>query len=344
MDSIQILNNDYIRAAFFIVGSILLAEIVRLILDRYARVVAARTKSDLDDITIRIIRKPIRVLVYSLGVFSALNALPLPVSYDSWTRRITYGLVILVLSYVAAQLLSVLVGKWLKVEKGYDRTPLLLNKLVMTIVYSVGIIMILEEFNIAISPLVATLGVGGLAVGLALQPTLSNFFSGVYILSSKPVRVGDFIELPAASISGYVEDVSWRTTRIRTLPNTLVIVPNSRMADSIIVNNSEPDLEIAALIQCGVAYGSDLVKVERVTIEVATEIQKTVTGAVPTFTPFIRYNGFGDSNINFTIILRVASYVDQYLVIHECFKALVARYDNEGIDISWPVRKIVSQN
>ncbi len=204
--------------------------------------------------------------------------------------------------------------------------------------------MILSYFKIEITPLVATLGIGGLAVGLALQNTLSNFFAGLYMVADKPITVGDFIELPDADISGYVEDIGWRSTRIKTLPNTVVIVPNSKLAENIIVNDSLPEHEMAALVQCGVAYGSDLKKVEKATIDVARKIQKTVPGAVKTFEPFIRYHTFGDSNINFTIILRVEKFVDKYLVTHEFIKALKERYDKEGIEISWPVRKIYQFN
>ena len=88
----------------------------------------------------------------------------------------------------------------------------------------------------------------------------------------------------------------------------------------------------------------DLDKVEKVTIDVAKTIQKTVPGAVKTFEPFIRYHTFGDSNINFSVILRVEKFVDKYLITHEFIKALKARYDKEGIEISWPVRKVYYSN
>jgi len=94
------------------------------------------------------------------------------------------------------------------------------------------------------------------------------------------------------------------------------------------------------VVQCGVSYKSDLGKVEKVTIDVAKKIQEKIPGAVKTFEPFIRYHTFGDSNINFSIILRVEEPVARYLIIHEFIKALKARYDKEGIEISWPVRKI----
>jgi len=179
-----------------------------------------------------------------------------------------------------------------------------------------------------------------LFIALALQSTLSNFFAGLNILSDRQIEVGDFVELEGTDLSGFVEDIGWRSTRIRTLPNTLVIIPNSKLAETTIINRSKPVPEMSVIIQCGVDYRSDLAKVEKVTIEVAKEIQKTVPGAIKTFEPFIRYHTFGDSNINFSIIIRIEKPIDKYLVTHEFIKALKASYDQEGIEISWPIRKL----
>jgi small-conductance mechanosensitive channel len=180
---------------------------------------------------------------------------------------------------------------------------------------------------------------GGLAVALALQNTLSNVFAGIHIVSDRPINFGDYIHVEGG-VSGFVEDIGWRSTRVRTLPNTLVIIPNSKLAESIITNYSLPVLEMSAVIQCGVDYGSDLEKVERVTIDVAKQIQKTIPGAKRDFQPFIRYHTFDESNINFSIILRVEEPAAKYIVTHEFIKALKKRYDEEGIEISWPIMKI----
>jgi small-conductance mechanosensitive channel len=97
---------------------------------------------------------------------------------------------------------------------------------------------------------------------------------------------------------------------------------------------------MAVLVNLGVHYGSDLQKVEQVTVEVAKEVMKEVAGGVPGFQPFIRYNTFGDFSINFTVILRGKEFVDQYLIKHEFIKRLHARYKKEGIVIPFPIRAI----
>ncbi len=335
-----LIYNEYSQFLLIILGSIIFAKVFHFILSRYIKKIAEKTKTDIDDILVGIIKKPLYLLIILTGLYLALKSLSFFTSYILWIDKIFFVVSILIVALVSSKILSIFTSRWLKVQKRFEKTPKLINKIVTIVIYLIALLMILSYFKIEITPLVATLGLGGLAVGLALQATLSNFFAGLHIISDRPVNVGDFVELPDANVSGYVEDIGWRSTRIRTLPNQIIIVPNSKLAESIIINDSLPEQEMAALVQAGVAYESDLKKVEKVTIDVAKRIQKAIPGAVKTFEPFIRYHTFGDSNINFTVILRVEKFVDKYLVTHEFIKALKERYDKEGIEISWPVRKI----
>ena len=331
--------NEYFRSLLILLGSIIFAGIFNFILKTYIKKLTERTKSDIDDTLLKLITKPVSILLFVIGLYFSLKSLSILIPYTLWIDRLFFVIFMLVISLLASRILSFLISRWLKVKKRFEKTPRLLSKIVTIVIYLIALLMILSYLKIEITPIVATLGLGGLAVGLALQSTFSNFFSGLYLLSDRPVTIGDYIKLEG-DISGYIEDVGWRSTRIRTLPNTIVIIPNSKLAESVIINNSLPEHEMAALVQCGVAYGSDLKKVEEVTVDVARKIQKTVPGAVKSFEPFIRYHTFGDSNINFSVILRVEKFVDKYLVTHEFIKALKERYNKEGIEISWPVRKI----
>ncbi len=335
-----LLQNEYILALVLIGGSVLIGALLHFTIRKYIKAWADKTKTHLDDFLLAILTKPLYIFIIFTGIFLAMRALSFFNPYQLWITRVYYVIVVVLAATALAKVMSVFMGHWLKVHKRYENTPRLINKVVTIIIYLIAFLMILGYFDVKITPLLATLGIGGLAVGLALQNTLSNFFAGLHIITDRPVNVGDFVELDGGAVSGYVEDIGWRSTRIRTLPNTIVVVPNSKLAESTIINDSLPEHEMAALLQCGVSYDSDLEKVEKVTTEVATHIQKTVPGAVKKFEPFIRYHTFGDSNINFTIILRVEKLVDKYLVTHEMIKALKKRYDKEGIEISWPVRKI----
>jgi len=187
--------------------------------------------------------------------------------------------------------------------------------------------------------MIAGVGLGALAIGLALQSTLANFFAGVHLLSDRPIDVGDYIEIDE-NAKGIVEDIGWRSTRIRTLTDNLLIIPNGKLAESNITNFSKPKQDLSVWVPCGVAYESDLKKVEKVTLEVAKKIQQTVEGAVKDFDPVFRYIEFGESNINFIAILRVKDPMKRFVVRNEFIKDLKEQFDKEKIEISWPIRKI----
>jgi small-conductance mechanosensitive channel len=322
-----------------LVGFAIITKIVQFILVKYVRGIAARTKTDIDDIILKIITKPLCIFIMFAGLYFALKSLSVFAPYFTQLDAIFFVGTVLLLSLIISRILGVLLSRWLKVQKKYEKMPKLIGNMVAIVIYLMAFLMILNQFGIEITPLIAAFGLGGLAIGLALQNTLSNFFAGLHIITDRPINFGDFIEIEGG-LSGFVEDVGWRSTRVRTLPNTLVIIPNSKLAESVITNYSLPVLEMSTVIQCGVAYGSDLEKVENVTIEVAKKIQETVPGAVKTFQPLVRYHTFGDSNINFSIILRVEEPAAKYIVTHEFIKALKKRYDEERVEISWPVRKI----
>jgi small-conductance mechanosensitive channel len=211
------------------------------------------------------------------------------------------------------------------------------------IILLIGLLTILGNVGIDITPMLTTLGVVALGISLALQDTLGNLFAGFYITSDKPFEVGDYIRLEGGD-DGYVEHIGWRSTRIRTLPNNIVVIPNKKITESVLTNYYKPSTQMACLVNLNVAYGSDLENVERVTIDAARQIMKTARGGAPEFEPFIRYNTFGESGIGFTVIMRVNEYVDKYLVTHEFIKVLYKRYKEEGIEIPLPQRVLHIQN
>jgi small-conductance mechanosensitive channel len=220
---------------------------------------------------------------------------------------------------------------------GNIKSPVeLLTKIVL---FVIGGMLILDNLGVSLTPLLTTLGIGSLAVAIALQDTLGNAFAGLHIKADQPIEVGQFIRLEGGD-EGYVERIGWRSTRIRMLPNKSAVVPNSKLVQSTIVNYDLPDPEVAVLVQVGVHYDSDLNKVERVTCEVGRDIMRRVKGAVPHFEPFIRFHTFNQSSIDFTVILRARTFVDNYLVKHEFIKALQERYREEGIVIPFPIRTL----
>jgi small-conductance mechanosensitive channel len=336
----ELLQNEYFIAFMIFVGSVIIALIVNFILKTYVKKLTQKTQSDFDDLLLKAFTKPFSILIIFVGLYLAFKRISM---LDPHAVFVDNGFLVLctfTVAYIVSRVFNVLIAHWLHVQKKYEQTPKLISKIVAVVFYLIAGMVILAYFKVEVTPLIATLGLGGLAVGLALQDTLSNFFAGLHIITDKPISVGDFIELENGAIMGTVEDISWRSTRIKTAANTIVIVPNAKLAGSTIVNDSLPDQETEIVVQCGVGYGEDLKKVEKVTLDVAKKIQETVPGAVKGFEPTMRYHTFADSNINFSVSLRLQNIKERFNVRHEFIKALKERYDRERIDISFPVRKI----
>jgi len=209
------------------------------------------------------------------------------------------------------------------------------------LVLVVGGLVLLSSLGIQITPILTALGVGGLAVALALQDTLSNLFAGMHLLADHPIRVGDYVKI-ADSVEGYVIDVGWRSTRVRRLENTVVVVPNKRVAESIITNYDLPEPRIGIGVQVRVSYTADPDHVERVLIDEAVKAAADVPGLLAEPAPSVRLiPGFGESSLEFSLGCQVATFVDQYFVQHELRRRILRRFHQEGIEIPPPVRSVL---
>lgn len=206
-------------------------------------------------------------------------------------------------------------------------------------VVMLGALLILNALNISITPVLTALGVGGLAVALALQDTLGNLFAGIQIIAGKQIRPGDYIEL-GPNQAGYVEDITWRYTTIRKPSNNLVVVPNSTLATSIVTNYQLPAEELSVLMNIGIAYGADLELAERIAKEVAAETVAALSPDMVGYEPFARFHTFGDSAIEMTVGLRADEFTDQWELRHQFIKRLKKRFDEEGIEIPFPQRVV----
>ena len=310
----------------------------KIIFERLAKW-SKNTGIQLGDIIISAVKGPFIIWVLMLGIYFALAVSQLPERVVGVANKTLLALgifsVTLVLANLSVRLIKIHSGK---LEVALPVTSLTQN-IARVVVFVIGILIILNSLDISITPILATLGVGGLAVALALQDTFSNFFAGFHIIAARQIKVGDYVKLDTGE-EGYVVDITWRTTKIRMLPNNVVLIPNEKLTKAIVINYYMPDKEMAVLVNVGVHYNSDLEKVEKVTCEVAKEVMKDVPGGVPDFQPFVRYNTFGDSSIGFTVVLRAKEFVDQYLIKHEFIKRLHQRYAKEGIIIPYPIRAI----
>lgn len=320
--------------------SLILYYTIRGILFRFLHRWAAKTHSKLDDIVIESLKIPSIYWGLAIGLYISIGISEIPEKYSFYLIKILYIIVILSVTITLANLTARILKEYIQ-ETGIPiPTTGLAHGLIKGIILIIGFLIILHGLGVSITPLITALGVGGLAVALALQDTLANLFAGIHILVEKSLRVGDFVKLETGQ-EGYVEDIGWRTTKVRMLPNNMVIIPNNKLAQSILTNYYLPEKRMSLLIPISVSYAADPEKVEKILIEEAKQGAKDIPGLLSEPEPFVRFiPGFGDSSLDFTLICQVREFVDQYLAQHELRKRIFKRFKGEGIEIPFPHRTV----
>ncbi|MDI6819795.1 MAG: mechanosensitive ion channel [Candidatus Hodarchaeaceae archaeon] len=239
---------------------------LNLILNTYTVALAKKTKTKIDDIVIGATKTPLMVILTLAGLGMALRYTPfLPEWIAPHIPTIFEILIALVAIYCTIKILSGLIGYYGVIRPSLKTIVPTLDKVMKFLAAFIGLMVILDILGVSVTAPLAALGIGGIAIAFALQSTLSDFLSGVYLMADRPIRVGDYIKLETGQ-EGYVLDIGWRSTKMRELPNNVIVVPNSKLAGAIITNYYLPQPEMSVLVQVGVSYDSDLKKVEKVTL------------------------------------------------------------------------------
>ncbi len=300
---------------------------------------AEHHKTEIGQVIITALRGPFGIWFLILGLYFAFEISGLPQETVHLAAKLLLVLGIFSVTLVLANIAGGLIRVYSAQIEGKLPPTSLTQNIARIIIFGIGLLIILNSLGISITPILATLGVGGLAVAMALQETLSNLFAGFHVIAARQIKIGDYIKLDSGE-EGYVIDINWRTTKIRMLPNNVVLVPNAKLVQAIVTNYYLPDKKMAVLVNVGVHYNSDLKKVEEITCQVAKEVMEQVPGGVPGFQPFIRYHTFNQHSIDFTVILRAREFTDQYLIKHEFIKRLHQCYRQEAVVIPYPIRAI----
>jgi small-conductance mechanosensitive channel len=246
---------------------------------------------------------------------------------------------IAVLFWAAQRLLNALISTKPVVESLTPGMFALLRTILRAGVFILMLLVIVDSLGISITPILASLGVGSIAVALALQDTLGNLFSGLYILIDRPLALGDTVRLDNG-IEGTVSQIGWRSTHLQLSSADTVVIPNSRLASAILTNYSLPRPETAVSVEACVGYESDLDRVEKVAKEVGDAVMKADYGGVPAYQSSVRFHAFAESSIQFTVTMHAKGFADKARLRHEYMKALKRRFDQEGIRFPYPQRVV----
>ncbi len=305
------------------VAVISLGLVARRLLFTRLRKWAQSTATRVDETLLDALYSPFLLWIVILAIDVATDVSQLPRNVTFWSQRALLVLWILSLTLVATRLASRLVRIYLPIGT-------LAEFLASLLAGSLGALMLLRAFGIDITPILTALGVGGLAVALALQDTLSNLFAGFYVSVAGHIRVGDFIQLETGQ-RGYVADIGWRSTTLRERANNLIIIPNNKLGQSTVSNFHLPQRRMALPISIGVSFDADLDKVERVLLEIVNSTE--VPGLLKDPAPTVLLQGFGERSLDFQLTCQIEEFEDQFAVQHELRKRIVERFRQEGIVI-----------
>ena len=333
-------EHDMLQLFIYTVSGFLIGLFLHKIIMPLIARLAAKTSIKSDDLIIKTIRKWVIPWFLALGLYLGLKQLNLESRFYLWIENGLLIFYVLSATLIIARVVSGLIKIKAADSDNIIPSSSIISNIVIVIIYCIGLLIILQSQGISITPVLTALGVGGLAVALALQPTLSNLFAGLQIISSGNFNRGNFVKL-ASGEDGFIEDITWRSTSIRAMSDHIIIVPNSRLADMIVTNYHLPQTELSFSVEVSVSYDSDLNHVENVTKAVIKETLNETEGGIKDFEPIIVFYSFGDSRTNLKAILRVNTYVAQFEVKSNFIKKLHARYNAEGINIPNPVRTVL---
>jgi MscS family membrane protein len=334
---------DLIVAAAIVIFAYALAKAVKYFIVKIAPGLASKTRTSLDDHVLKAVNGPLQVFIVTVGIyvaFATLNDLPGTIS-DNMAAILTIALI-----YIAAYMLSNLATaliNWYKAdiaprtESELDDVLMpFLSKAVGIIIFILASLMVLAVFNIDITPLIATLGVGGIAVALAAQELLSNVFGAFAILSDRPYKIGDRIQVSGGMVGDVVE-IGLRSTRIKTLDDRLIVIPNSDISKSNIINYSLPDAAVRFEVKVGIAYGSDVEKASNILLDIAGHTD----GVLKDPAPKVYVKDLGDFSINLLMHVWVKDYRLSWEVPDHIYRETLKRFAAENINIPYPVTSVI---
>jgi len=332
-------ENQYVVAGLIVVGSLVAAQIIAWILPLINKL-ASKSKTKLDDYIIKAVGAVIRMAVVVAAVFFALWYLWPEASFGSYMVSDLYIVVGFVWGGYAARKIIKAIFRWYmdemsdKTNKGSQTIFSFIDSLSAIGIWAIVLLLVLQLFGIEIGPLLAGLGIAGIALAFGLQDTLKGIFSALYIAVDQPLRIGDYVKLSDGT-EGFVDDISWRSVRLKTFAENVVVIPNSQLADMVITNYHMPHARTGLVVEFGVAYGADLKKVEKIALEVATKVMKDVAG-IEDHEPGFRVDSLADSSINCKVSVRAEKYANRLAVQGAILTELYNEFNKAKIEIPYP--------
>ena len=342
IQSNQLMNTWFIPAIIVFIG-IVLGMIFKQVIHTRLKKAALTSEWEGDDIILHAVESQIVLWFFWAALSLALRDVEIAEPFGLYISNFLIIILMASITHAAAKLIVGLLDLWSKKQGGGFPSTTMFTNFVWITVYSIGLLVILDALDISIAPMLTALGIGGLAVSLALKDTLTDVFAGLHILLSKKVQPGDFVSLDSGEM-GYIQNITWRNTKMLERTNNIIHIPNTKLSNAIIKNYDSGDPSFSVKIPVGVGYDSDLDVVERVVMEVANDLHQYMDEMNKQSTPSFKFRGFGQSSIDFMVYFRGNKYGDQNPIIHAFVKKLHKRFNEEGIEIPFPMRTVIQRS
>ncbi len=318
-------------------------KLIFAVLKKKMETLAKQTKTKLDDILVRELEGPIHAIILLLALWLSLSIYPGMQKYLTFFDAAIQALLILAAAYFTTKLVKGFVVWYISENKSKRHTHnylIVVRKLVNVTIYILAILMVLSELGIDITPLIASLGVGGLAVALAFQDTFANYFSGIYISTDRDLNIGDYIEVTGLA-SGTIVEIGWRSTKIKTWDGNLVLIPNKALAESTIIDYSKPKEPITVPFEVAVSYDTKSDNVIKTLKSIIKNIKKKHPDLLTDNEPTIRIERFDDSNIAYKVLVEVTNRTNKYKFMGIFNKAVAEAYEKGKLKVDYPVVKLI---
>jgi small-conductance mechanosensitive channel len=337
-----ILGNVYLKFLLILAMSVLAAYIGKFILKRILKPLTKKTKTKIDDLIVKSLSSIIFYIILALGLKIGFN------SFDFETQipnSIINTLLIALVSFLIFKIINNFAQLWKKEwatktkSTADDRMIPLIEKILKAVVLILAVIFIFNAWNINISPLLATAGIAGLAVGLAVKDSLANIIGGLQLVFDKTFKVGDKVQLESGEL-GVILDVGLRSTKLKTYDNEVIYIPNGQLANAKIKNYTQPDLSIRVNVNFGVVYGVDTEKVREVVLEAVKKIDKVLEDPEP----IVQFLKMSDFSLDFVARAWVESYTDAYSTSIKMTDEIYNALNRAKIGIPFPTRTIYTKS
>lgn len=324
-------------------GVVVAAAIVGWLFNRFViafiRAVAGKTKTRVDDIIIKAVHPALVFTLFFAGIAVALEwyGSTLPRQFVTWAGGATLGVIVFLVALSAARLASAVLHHRARQEPRWTPAATLGSRLLGAIIWVLALLTVLRHYGFEITPLLTSLGLAGLAIALALQDTLANFFAGVWIQTGRSLWPGHYVKIEEKNLEGFIVEVGWRTTKIRSLPGNIILIPNQVLAQSTVTDFWLPEPKMGASLTVVTAFETDPDRVAPMILEEIRAATSEVDYILKDPEPFCRLNRRVDNGWEFWMSFWVPYYYNQWNAQGYVLNKIRKRFLKEGIRMPLPI-------